>query len=79
VETEFLAALDRSRALGLGPAGTILTPEEVARGIAGALSRPRPEIYIPRRNRWIGFLNVMTPRLADRIVNRLFRYPGRGG
>jgi NAD(P)-dependent dehydrogenase (short-subunit alcohol dehydrogenase family) len=78
VETEFLARLDRSRALGLGPAGTVLTPEEVARGIVGALKRPRPEIYIPRRNRWIGLLNAATPRLADRIVNRLFRYPGRG-
>ncbi len=78
VETEFLARLDRGRALGLGPAGTVLSPEEVARAIAGALERPRPEIYIPRRNRWIGLLNVVAPSLADRIVNRLFRYPGRG-
>ncbi len=77
VETEFLSRLDRRRALGLGPAGTVLTPEEVARAIVGALKRPRPEIFIPRRNRWIGLLNVMTPSLADRIVNRLFRYPGR--
>ncbi|TMQ54981.1 MAG: SDR family NAD(P)-dependent oxidoreductase [Candidatus Eisenbacteria bacterium] len=77
VETEFLARLDRSRALGLGPAGTVLTPERVAREIVGALRRPRPEVYIPRRNRWIGLLNVLSPRLADRIVNRLFRYPGR--
>ena len=77
VETEFLARLDRSRALGLGPAGTVLRPEEVARAIVGALVRPRPEIYVPRRNRWIGLLNVMTPGLADRIVNRLFRYPSR--
>jgi short-subunit dehydrogenase len=77
VETEFLARLDRGRALGLGPAGTVLTPERVAREIVGALRRPRPEIYIPRRNRWIGLLNVLYPRLADRIVNRLFRYPGR--
>jgi NAD(P)-dependent dehydrogenase (short-subunit alcohol dehydrogenase family) len=77
VETEFLSRLDRRRALGLGPAGTVLTPEEVARAIVGALKRPRPEIFIPRRNRWIGLLNVMAPSLADRIVNRLFRYPGR--
>ncbi len=77
VDTEFLARLDRGRALGLGPAGTILKPEEVARAIVGALKRPRPEIYVPRRNRWTGLLNVIYPRLADRIVNRLFRYPGR--
>jgi NAD(P)-dependent dehydrogenase (short-subunit alcohol dehydrogenase family) len=77
VETEFLARLDRARALGWGPAGTVLKPEEVARAIVGGLKRPRPEIFIPRRNRWIGLLNVMTPGLADRIVNRLFRYPGR--
>ncbi len=76
VETEFLARLDRSRALGLGPAGTVLTPERVAREIVGALRRPRPEVYIPGRNRWISLLNVLSPRLADRIVNRLFRYPG---
>jgi short-subunit dehydrogenase len=77
VETEFLARLDRSRALGLGPAGTVLKPEEVARAIVGALKRPRPEIYIPRRNRWLAILNVVSPSLGDRIVNRLFRYPGR--
>jgi short-subunit dehydrogenase len=77
VETEFLGRLDRGRALGWGPAGTVLTPEEVARAIVGALRRPRPEIFVPRRNRWIALLNVMTPSLADRIVNRLFRYPGR--
>ena len=77
VETEFLARLDRGRALGIGPAGTILKPEEVARAIVGALERPRPEIYIPRRNRWLALLKVVAPRLADRIVNRLFRYPGK--
>ena len=77
VETEFLARLDRGRALGMGPAGTVLKPEEVARAIVDALRRPRPEVFIPRRNRWIGLLNVLYPRLADRIVNRLFRYPAR--
>ena len=77
VETEFLARLDRGRAVGLGPAGTVLKPEEVARAIVGALKRPRPEIYIPRWNRWIGLLNAASPSLADRIVNRLFRYPGK--
>jgi NAD(P)-dependent dehydrogenase (short-subunit alcohol dehydrogenase family) len=77
VETEFLARLDRRRALGMGPAGTILKPEEVARAIVGALERPRPEIFIPRRNRWLALLNVIAPRLADQIVNRLFRYPGK--
>jgi NAD(P)-dependent dehydrogenase (short-subunit alcohol dehydrogenase family) len=78
VETEFLAKLDRSRALGMGPAGTVLMPEKVARAIVGALKRPRPEIYVPRQNRWIGLLNVIYPRLADRLVGYLFRYPGRG-
>jgi len=77
VETEFLARLDRSRALGFGPAGTVLSPEQVARAIVDGIRRPRPEIYIPRRNRWIALLNVLYPRLSDRIVNRLFRYPAR--
>ncbi len=76
VETEFLSGLERSRALGLGPAGTVLKPQEVARAIVGAIRHPRPEIYVPRRNRWIGYLNVLWPHLADRIINRLFRYPG---
>ena len=79
VDTEFLDGLGRSRALGDGPASTVLTPQDVARAIADALKRPRPEIYLPGRNRWFAILNALMPRLADRVMNRLYRYPGGKG
>ncbi len=76
VETEFLDRMGRERALGIGPAGTVLEPEDVARAIVAAFKRPRPEIYIPWWNRWLSLLNAVAPRLSDRIVMGLFRYPG---
>ena len=68
VETEFLDRLGRDRALGAGPAGTVLAPSSIARAIVGALRKPRPEIYIPWWNRWLGVLNAMMPALSDRIA-----------
>ena len=76
VRGEFLEGLGGRHALGKGPAGTVLEPEDVARAIRSILLRPRPEIYLPHRNRWLGIINVVWPRLSDRIVNRLYRYPG---
>ncbi|HET9250724.1 MAG TPA: SDR family NAD(P)-dependent oxidoreductase [Candidatus Eisenbacteria bacterium] len=74
VETPFLDRAGRDRALGAGPAGTLLRPEEVARGIERALRRHPPEIYLPGRNRALALLNVALPGLSDRIVAALFRY-----
>jgi len=76
VETEFLDRMGRERALGIGPAGTVLEPEAVARAIVDMLKRPRAEIYVPWWNRWLSLLNAVAPRLSDRIVTGLFRYPG---
>lgn len=77
VETEFLGRLGRARALGSGPAGTVVTPDAVARAIVAAIRRPRPEIFLPAYSRWLAVMNVMWPALSDRILNRLFRYPTR--
>ena len=76
VETSFLEkAGGRDRALGLGPAGTILRPEQVAAGIERALRSHPPEIYLPARNWALAMMNSALPGLSDRIVNALFRYP----
>ncbi len=75
VETEFLDRAGRKRALGVGPAGTVLKPEQVAQAVERALHNHPAEIYIPTRNHWLAVLNVAMPGLSDRLVNALFRYP----
>lgn len=77
VETTFLDRAGRKRALGVGPAGTVLKPERVARGVERALRRHPAELYLPWTNHWLAVLNVAAPALSDRIVSALFRYPGR--
>jgi short-subunit dehydrogenase len=74
VETPFLDRAGRSRALGAGPAGTLLRPDDVARGIERALRRHPPEIYLPGRNHLLALLNTAFPALSDLIVTSLFRY-----
>jgi len=74
VETPFLDRAGRDRALGAGPAGTLLRPEDAARGIERALRRHPPEIYLPGRNHALAVFNTMMPGLSDRIVASLFRY-----
>ena len=76
-ETEWLDKAGRARAIGRGPAGTVLRPETVARGIERALRDHPAEVYLPRRNHWLAIVNGAFPGLGDRIVNALFRYPQR--
>jgi short-subunit dehydrogenase len=76
VETPFLERAGRTRALGVGPAGTVLRPDRVAQAIERALRRHPAEIYLPARNHWLAILNVAAPAISDRIVTALFRYPG---
>ncbi len=76
VEGEFLERLGRRLALGRGPAGVVLTPEQVARGIANGIRRPRPEIYLPWWNRWFAALDVAFPGLSDRVMRGLYGSPG---
>ncbi|MBI4364985.1 MAG: SDR family oxidoreductase [Candidatus Latescibacteria bacterium] len=75
VETAFLDRMGRDRALGAGPAGTVVSPSAVARAIVAGLRRPRPEIYLPAHSRWLAAMNVLWPGLSDRIMIRLFRGP----
>lgn len=76
VETPFLDRAGRARALGVGPAGTVLQPDHVAKAIERALRRHPAEIYLPVRNHWLAVLNVAMPAISDRLVTALFRYPG---
>ena len=76
VHGEFLDRLGRGLALGAGPAGVVLRPEQVANAIAGALRRPRAEIYIPWWNRWMAALDAVVPGLSDHVVLALYRRSG---
>ena len=75
VETSFLDRLGRGRALGRGPAGTIVKPGTVGRAIARALRKHPAEIYLPGRNHGLALLNLALPGLSDRIVNHLYGHP----
>jgi len=75
VETPFLDKAGRDRALGRGAAGLVLPPEAVARAIERALERHPAEIYLPRAHRLLALLDVAFPRLSDRILKGLMRYP----
>jgi NAD(P)-dependent dehydrogenase (short-subunit alcohol dehydrogenase family) len=77
VETSFLDKAGRARALGMGPAGTVIAPDRVARGIVKALRRHPAEIYLPGWSRWLAIVNSTFPAVSDRVVTALFRYPPR--
>ena len=44
------------------------TPEQVARAMADAIARPRPEVWPHRSTRWLASLATFCPSLADRIM-----------
>ena len=73
-ETPWLDKAGRTRAIGIGPAGTILRPETVARAVERALRSHPAEIYLPLRNHGLAVFNLAFPALGDRIVTSLFRY-----
>ena len=75
VETRFLDKAGRNRALGRGPAGIVLDPATVGAAILRALERHPAEIYLPRTHRFLAVLNAAFPRLSDRILKGLMRYP----
>ena len=77
VETSFLDRMGRSRALGRGPAGTIVKPAAVGRAVVRALQKHPAEIYLPARNHGLALLNLALPGFSDRILNRLFGHPAR--
>ena len=75
VETPFLDRAGRSSALGSGPAGVKLRPDEVGRAIVTALRRTPADLYVPGWNRVFAWLDLVFPGISDRIMNALFRYP----
>ena len=75
VDTPFLEKAGREHALGIGPAGILLSPDAVARSIVRALERHPAEIYLPRTHRIFAILAVAWPGISDRILRRLLRYP----
>jgi len=77
VETPFVDRAGRARALGSGPAGVMLRPEQVADAILRALRHHPPDLYVPARNRFLGWVNLIFPGISDRVMNALFRYPSR--
>jgi uncharacterized protein len=77
VETPFLERANRARALGTGPSGTLLRPEQVADALLRALRRNPPDLYVPFWNRSFAWVDVIFPGISDRVMNALFRYPGR--
>jgi len=75
VETRFLEKAGRDRALGRGAAGIVLDPAAVGRAILHGLERHPAEIYLPRTHRFLAVLNAAFPRLSDRVLKGLMRYP----
>jgi NAD(P)-dependent dehydrogenase (short-subunit alcohol dehydrogenase family) len=73
VRGSFLDRLGRRAAVGAGPAGVILRPEEVAEAVARVLRRPRADLYLPWWNRWLSAFDVAFPGASDRIMDRLYR------
>ncbi len=47
------------------------TPEHVARRMAAAMRRPRPEVWPSRPSRWAASLGTLFPGFFDRVVERL--------
>jgi short-subunit dehydrogenase len=60
-------------AAGTTRGSLVLRPEHVARAIAGALERPRYEVYVPRAYAGISFASAVLPRAAR---ERLLRAAG---
>ena len=75
VETPLLDRAPRERALGWGPAGVVLRPDEAAAAIVRSLKRHPADVYSPFWNRWLAWLNLVAPAFSDRVLNALFRYP----
>jgi short-subunit dehydrogenase len=74
-ETEFFSVMTKHSGFATRAAGPRQTPDDVARAIAEALDRPRPEVYPYRVARALSFINAVAPGLCDRLVRRWGRKP----
>lgn len=75
VDTPFVDRAGRAHALGAGPTGILLRPEQAGRAVETALRRNPPDLYVPFSNRGFAWFNLIFPGISDRIINALFRYP----
>jgi NADP-dependent 3-hydroxy acid dehydrogenase YdfG len=68
--TEFFDSCARTSGRPMQFAGRVptQTPEQVARRMADAIARPRPELWPHRSSRWLLLFAAMCPGLADRIM-----------
>jgi NAD(P)-dependent dehydrogenase (short-subunit alcohol dehydrogenase family) len=72
-ETEFHSSMSRDyghTVTGLGPRQSV---DHVARAIADAIERPRPEVYPHAKSRALGILSLVAPAFTDRFVRRFGR------
>lgn len=68
--TDFFASCERvsGRAMEFRSRVPTQSPEQVARRMADAIARPRPEVWPHRLSRWLLLLACACPGLADRIM-----------
>ena len=77
-DTEFFDVMEHETGVTVTRAWGPRQPvETVAKAIAAALERPRPEIYPHAVSRLLVILNALAPGLCDRIVQRYGRKPSR--
>jgi short-subunit dehydrogenase len=71
-ETEFfdVAQKDHQKMPGGTPVGLRQSAQTVARSIAAAIARPRPEVWPMRPARWLLSLATLSPRLVDCAMTR---------
>jgi short-subunit dehydrogenase len=68
--TEFFTACERTSGRAMEFRGRVptQTAEQVARRMADAIARPRPEVWPHRLSRWLLLVACACPGLADRIM-----------
>lgn len=68
--SDFFATCERvsGRAMAFNGRVPTQSPQQVARRIADAIARPRPEVWPHRASRWLLLLATACPGLADRIM-----------
>jgi len=68
--SEFFATCERTSGRPMEFRGRVptQTPEQVARRLADAIARPRPEVWPHRSSRWLLLLAAAWPSFADRVM-----------
>jgi short-subunit dehydrogenase len=67
-----VVATDLAAGTSPGREGTVLTPAEVGRAVAGVIRKPRDELFVPRRAGFVlKLITVAPPRLRDLLTRAL--------